>query len=280
MAVEQEFDPVIARLRFGELARRFREAARVELMAADRAMGGYPGKLSKIENGTIGPRPDDVEWMIGNYRLPSLRADEFRALATVARRRSTPAKNVGSSRQYVSLERRASEIRMAYNEIPGLLQTAEYARHALATSPVVAASDVEGLAEERANRGRRVIRQGGPQVWIVLGEDALHRANGGPDVLRPQLEHLREVARLPNVHLRLHLVSDSSGIVTALSNPFTMLRLDQGKVIVYVGSLTRPDYIKVADPYVAAFEQAWQTAASTQRSSEILGARIAELAHR
>ncbi len=280
MAAEQEFDPVIARLQFGELARQFREAAKVELMTADQGMGGYHGKLSKIENGNIAPRPHDVEWMIGSYRVPTLRADEFRALAGIARRRAAPAKNVNTSRQYVSLERRAAEIRMVYNEIPGLLQTAEYAFHALSLSPVVVASDLPGLAQERAKRGRRVIHPDGAAVWIVLGEEAIHRSNGGPEVLRRQLEHLRGVARMPNVHFRLLLRSIVSGIVPALSNPFTLLNLDQGKTIGYVESLTRPDYIKATDPYTAAFEQARQLAASESESAEILERRITELGER
>ncbi|MDQ2585796.1 Scr1 family TA system antitoxin-like transcriptional regulator [Saccharothrix yanglingensis] len=65
-----------------------------------------------------------------------------------------------------------------------LLQTAEFAFAALSTSPVIVASDVLGLAAERAARGRKIVRPGGPGVWVVLGEDALHRSNGGPGILR------------------------------------------------------------------------------------------------
>jgi hypothetical protein len=165
---------------------------------------------------------------------------------------------------------------MVYNEIPGLLQTAEYAFAALSMSPVVAAADVMGLAQERAERGRLVIRPDGPAVWIALGEDALHRSNGGPDVLRRQLEHLRDVTAMPNVRFRVLPRSATSGIVPALSAPFTLLQLEQGKAIAYVESLTRPDYIRATAPYVSAFDQAWNLASSEEESTVILGHRIAD----
>lgn len=276
MVGDDDFDPVIARLQFGELARELREAARVEFGEADRAVGGYLGKLSKIETGSIAPRPQDVDWMIERYGVSSAQAEELRSLATVARRRAKPAKTVYTSRQYVSLERRAAEIRMVYNEIPGLLQTAEYAFTALSMSPVVVAADVAGLAQERAERGHRVIRPDGPAVWIALGEDALHRSNGGPGVLRRQLEHLHDVAGMPNVRFRVLPRSAASGIVPALSCPFTLLQMEPGKTIAYVSSLTRTDYIKATAPYVAAFEQAWNLAASEAESMAILEERITD----
>jgi hypothetical protein len=49
---------------------------------------------------------------------------------------------LGASRQYVSLERRATKIAMVYNEIPGLLQTAEFAYTALSLSPVIVVADM------------------------------------------------------------------------------------------------------------------------------------------
>lgn len=272
---EDEFDPIIARLQTGELARQLREAAKVDFGDADKALGGYSGKLSKIESGTIAPQPPDVDAMIKLYKPSSAKADQLRALATDARRRSAPAKVSGGSRQYVALERRAAEIRMVYNEIPGLLQTREFAQAALSRSLTVAAADVPGLAEERAERGKRIIRPDGPAVWIVLGEDALMREFGGRDVLRRQLEHLRTVTEMSNVRFRV--LPWSAGGVPALSCPFTLLYVDSEKTLAYVASLTRTDYIKATGPYVAAFEQAWKLAPTEEESAAILAGRITDL---
>lgn len=274
---EEDFDPVIARLQFGELARQLREAAEVEYAEAERALGGYPGRLSKIETGLIGPKPSDELWMIARYAPSAETVEKLRTLALVARRRAKPTKTLNVTRQYVSLERRATKIAMVYNEIPGLLQTAEFAFAALSLSPVIVASDLPGFARERAERGARVVRPGGPEVRIALGEDALHRSNGGPEVLRRQLEHLREVAEMPNVRFRALKRSTTNGIVPALSAPFTLLEVES-KTLAYVESVTRSDYIKASAPYVTAFEQAWGLAASEDESAAILDGRIADLA--
>lgn len=278
MTEDEVSDPVIARLQCGELARTLREAAGMEPGKADKELaeaGGYATKLAKIEAGTIAPGSTDVDWMIKRYRPTPSDADELTRLATIARRRAKPVKTGKATQQYVSLERRANAIRMVYNEIPGLLQTREYAYAALSMSPVVVAADVAGLAEERAERGRRIIRPDGPGVWIVLGEDALYRFSGGPAVLRAQHEHLRAVAQMPNVKFRVS--PQAAGNVPALSCPFTLLDVEPNKRLAFVSSLTRPDYIKATDPYVAAFEQAWELAASEDESVAILEGRITDL---
>jgi hypothetical protein len=175
----------------------------------------------------------------------------------------------------VSLERLASKIHMVYNEVPGLLQTEEFATAALSRSLTVAAADVPGMARERAERGKRIIRPGGPDVWIALGEDALGRKFGNRDVLRRQLEHLRDVSRMSNVHLRV-LTLDVGG-VPGLSCPFTLLYVPPKRTLAYVASLTRTDYIKATGPYNAAFDQAWELASSEEESGAILDDRIADL---
>ncbi|WP_156893418.1 helix-turn-helix domain-containing protein [Actinokineospora enzanensis] len=270
-----DVDPVIARLQCGELTRQLREAAGIEPGVADREMGGYASKLSKIESGTIAPQPADIEWMIKRYRPTAAQAAELTRLAVDGRRRARPAKTDVQSRQYVALERRASEIRMVYNEIPGLLQITPYAHAALSRSPVVAAADVLDIAEERAERGRLVIRPDGPDVWVVLGIEALERSSAAPGVLRQQLEHIRSIAELPNVRCRV--IPREVGNVPALSAGFTLLHVEPTWSIVFVAGLTRADYIKATGPYMAAFDQAWNLASPEEETAAILEARITDL---
>lgn len=272
---EEDSEPVIQRLMFGERARQHREAAGVEFGEADARLGGYSGKLSKIENGTIAAKPTDVENMIELYRLSSQEADDFRALAGEARRRSAPERVGGTFRQYVQLERAASEIRMIYNDIPGLLQVKDYAYAQLSRSPIVPSGEVLASAEVREQRGARIIRPDGPDVWIVLGVDALHREVGGRNVLRRQLERLREVAAMPNVRFRV--LPWEVGSIPALSCPFTLLYIKPARTIAYVESLTRAEYIKSTGPYVAAFDSTWQLAVPEAESAAILEAKITDL---
>jgi hypothetical protein len=272
---ERDSEPVIQRLLFGERARQHREAAAIEFGDADKQVGGYLGHLSKIENGIVAPKPQLVEAIINLYDVSLQDADELRGLGLDARRRSAPERVSGNLRQYVQLERSAAEIRMVYNEIPGLLQTREYAYAGLSRSPVVPMGEAFSIADAREERGRRIVRPNGAEMWIAVGADALHREVGGKAVLHAQLERLRQVADMRNVRFRV--IPWSVGSVPALSCPFTLLYIKPARTVAYVEALTRPDYLKNTGPYVAAFDTAWDLAAPENESLAILDDKIANL---
>jgi len=46
-------------------------------------------------------------------------------------------------------------------------------------------------------------RTGGPQLWSILDEGVLHRAIGGPKVMRSQLYRLAEVAEHPRTTIQV-----------------------------------------------------------------------------
>jgi len=272
---ESDVGPVVQRLMFGEAARSLRVAAGVELADADRRLGRYRGRLSKIENGNLAPSPGEVDVMIEMYGVGGREAEELRAMGTEARRRASPERIQGSSRQYAKLEQSAAEIFMVYNEVPGVLQTFDYARAQLSQSPVVAAGEVGGLARGRVDRGERVLRERGPKIELLIGEEAIMREVGGRSVLRDQLSHLRRLADRQNVSIRV--ISFTTGAVAALSVPFTILYLGDDRWIVYIESLTRVDYIKSPTQYRAAFDLAAGVAANEVASKAILDRRISEL---
>ncbi|GAA3856418.1 hypothetical protein GCM10022243_22040 [Saccharothrix violaceirubra] len=213
--------------------------------------------------------------MIRTYLPTAEKADQFRTLARLSRQRSRPRKVVGArDHRYLSLERYASEIRMVYNEIPGLAQTEEYARAALLGSPTIVASTVQAVAAERAERGRNVLHANGPRVWIVLGEDALDRSSGGPEVLRRPLEHLRTLAALPNITLRV--ITRAAGNVAGLSAGFTLPHTDVGLAFAYITEPLKGDYVRAEDDHMTIFENSWACAASEKDSAAILEARISD----
>ena len=50
---------------------------------------------------------------------------------------------------------------------------------------------------------RRITGEDPLQLWAVIGEPALRRCVGGPDVLREQLEYLLKVIELPHVTVQV-----------------------------------------------------------------------------
>jgi Domain of unknown function (DUF5753) len=268
--------PVVQRLVCGEKAREWRLLRHIELVDADARLGKYRGKLSKIETGLLAPKPDETEALIGLYGLTGSDADEFRRLASEARRRSS-SESVGTSNlRYVVLERTAVEIRMAYPEVPGLLQTRDFALASLSRSTGITAAELPKQAAARAERGRRILTQDGPKVLAVIGEEALHYEVGSRDILREQIQWLRELADLPTVSLRVFTFT--TGVSPALKCPFTLLYLSSpARTFAYVETLTKGDYVKTVQPYIDAFDLTWDLAENESATKRILDRRITDL---
>ncbi|MFE9440343.1 helix-turn-helix domain-containing protein [Streptomyces sp. NPDC006602] len=87
--------------------------------------------------------------------------------------------------------------------IPGLFQTADYAR-ALFASPDLDFANVEDALRFRMERQQVMTRDNPPSVHAVIHESALHMRFGGIEVLRGQLLHLIELTRLPNVTIQIY----------------------------------------------------------------------------
>ncbi|MFG2285442.1 Scr1 family TA system antitoxin-like transcriptional regulator [Streptomyces sp. NPDC048595] len=86
--------------------------------------------------------------------------------------------------------------------VPGLLQTAAYARALmLAGNPLAADGHIEGKVRTRLDRAAVLQGSARPAYWAVLHEAVLRVPVGGPCVMAEQLEH---IARL--VHERKILV--------------------------------------------------------------------------
>ncbi|MBA2807823.1 MULTISPECIES: helix-turn-helix domain-containing protein [Streptomyces] len=102
------------------------------------------------------------------------------------------------------LEAGAAVLRMHQSLlIPGLFQTADYAR-ALFTSPKLGFENIEDTLKFRMERQSVLTRENPPSVHAVIHESALHMRFGGTQVLRGQLLRLIELARLPNVTIQVY----------------------------------------------------------------------------
>ncbi|GAA4877288.1 DUF5753 domain-containing protein [Saccharopolyspora cebuensis] len=270
MVDEPDLGPVVQRLILGERLRSLRESStRLGVDDANAEFGWYRGKLSKIEGGTLGITERELSTLLARYGISGPAAAQVRQLGIEARRRAAPERVSDWAKQYVPLERAATEIRMCDSEIPGLLQTRDYARAQLLGSPVVTAADVEPMADARAVRGQRLYRDNAPRVWAVLGEEALLRRVGTPEQMTTQLRHLREVAELPAVSIRV--VPLHAGAYAGLSCPFTLLWIEAARAtIAYVETMTGADYVKTVGTYNLAFERAEAAALSERDTLDLL----------
>lgn len=140
---------------------------------------------------------------------------------------------------YINFE---AEARSVWNYqsllIPGLLQTERYAE-AVIRAGVLDATEttVRSLLEARMERQENLTKEDPLQFWAVVDEAALHRVVGGPDVMREQLSHLREVTRYRSVTFQI--VPFTAGAHPAMPGAFTVMDFPDRNVpdVVHIDSM-------------------------------------------
>lgn len=134
---------------------------------------------------------------------------------------------------YAEMEAKAAYISTYQAQLVyGLLQTEDYARAVLATGMP---DDLEGLLAARMERQRILEQERPPLAWAILDEAVLHRAIGGPEVMRAQLQRLLEFTA--NRWMRIQVLPFAAGEHSSLAGSFNMLRFDDDPDIVYTEDL-------------------------------------------
>lgn len=87
--------------------------------------------------------------------------------------------------------------------VPGLLQTADYARAIFASWRRDSGDAVEVNVAARIDRQRILDGEGPPDLRVLLDESVLYREIGSAAVMYGQLEHLLGMARRPNVSVQV-----------------------------------------------------------------------------
>lgn len=161
--------------------------------------------------------------------------------------------------QHLNIEASAHIFRLYESlVIPGIFQTADYAR-ALFLSGRFAA-DADRMVEQR--RGRAVIldRDPPPDIWVILSQNALDWTVGGPEVHAAQLAHVLALAERSNIGIRV--LPRDVGATAGLDGTFKILTADLGDVAFSesVGGgrlIQQPSEVRV---YLSKFERISQDA--------------------
>jgi hypothetical protein len=176
----------------------------------------------------------DVHWVRGMLDLYDVGGDRWTELVELAREAQQPgwwrAYGLGNN-SYIAFETEASRIRdFTVTYVPGLLQTADYARALMRAVPVRRTTEeLENEVAARVYRQHRLTSADNPlELVAVIDESALHRPVGGSDVLCRQLKHIAELAET----VTLHVLPAAVGAHAALPSGFTILNF---------GDLGEPD---------------------------------------
>ena len=271
--------PALQRLLLGDQLRALRVGRSLSAEDATGQLGWYRAKLGKIESGTMRATTVDIDALLKLYGVRGRPATEVRDLARDARRKTPPARVADFAKQYVALWNSVDEVLMfSADHIPGPFQQVAYARSIIDTSVTVSPAEVDRLAEARAARIARVTMPGGPQIWLVLGEEALLREIGGRHVLHDQLVQVRDLAERPNVTVQI--IPLAAGAHVAVGSRFTLLRFTAANTsFAYVEGLTTADCLRGhhARTYSLAFDRLRGTALTSKESIALLDRRISQL---
>lgn len=221
--------PAVRRRKLGAELRALRAGTGLTSGQAARLLGWHQSKVSRIETGTSGAKPADVERLLDVYAVED---PELRELLVVlagsegngrhhwwhAYRGVLPP----AYRDFISLESGARGMRtLETSVVPGLLQTPDYAR-AVTRAAVdgLEESKLDTLVEVRLAR-QDVLRADPPlELCAVLDEAVLRREVGGPEVMARQLDRLCEAAALPQV--RLQVLPFAAGAHIGITGPFVI----------------------------------------------------------
>jgi transcriptional regulator with XRE-family HTH domain len=226
--------PEVRRRRLAAELRRLRGESALKTAEVARGLGWSPSKVSRYELARTGLRPSDVRDMLTFYGVEPGRQDDLIALAREATERGwwEEYSDVQSD-DHISLvgleDEATSELAWHLEVIPGLLQSERYARRLILNGYSLAPvppSQIDRSVALRLRRQKVLTRNPPLELSAVIDEAVLRRRVGSPQVMREQLQHLIEVADLPNVSLRVLKLAEES---PAMMNSFDVLRFgDQG----------------------------------------------------
>jgi transcriptional regulator with XRE-family HTH domain len=253
-----------------------REKAGFTLEQAAPKLDFSVSKLSRIENAQV---VIDVHWvksMLDVYDVGGVRWGELLDLAREALQpRWWRAYGLGNN-SYIAFETEASRIQIfTLGYVPGLVQTADYARALMRAVPVRrTAEQLENEVAARMYRQQRLASIESPlELAAVIDESALHRPVGGAAVLHAQLEHIAVLAELDTV--TLHVLPTAVGAHAALASGFSILSFgdlgepDMAYIEHTVGALTLDKDGEVARASLA-FERVLSDALDPAESLDLI----------
>ncbi len=257
-------DQPVQRRLVGHALRRHRERLGYTLADAVGIVECDTSKLSRIETGQRGIRPLELRILLTAYGVKAAEQEVLLAAAEPQQARAWPAAYAdvltADSQGYLKLESIASEARIYdANRIPGLFQTASYARAIaeLGAGPP-SVQTLGRLAEAHRARQKAILGKKKPHLHLIIGEHALHRTIGNQQISRAQHLMLAEASATPQVDLQI-LPLDSPAYAAVASGAMEILHFAGSAELGVVRLAITPGFgiYQVSPGHVAAATEAF-----------------------
>ena len=268
--------PATVRARgLGADRRELRDAKKLTTREVAKHLGWSASTVSRTENGMRNISSEDVAALLVLYGVTGKERDR---LLTLARESDQPGwwetQHPGLPSQLTALigfESQATQIvDVELILVPGLLQTAEYAR-AMLNAASVPGLQAETRVATRLGRQALLSRPNPPEYLAIVDESVLRRPVGGKAVMAEQIRHMCRAAERPNVTLQV--IPYDLGAHAGLSGSYVLLEFAKARTIVHLEHkrsslfLDEPDDIA---PFVATVDTLRNVALDPVRSIEFL----------
>jgi len=264
--------------KLGAELRAVREGAGLSGRALAAQLGNWSqAKVSRIENGVVSSTVEDIEAMLDALEVQGEKREQLLALAEEASE-STVSWRVlhkgGMARWQYELDqllRTAARVRhFQPMVVPGLMQTAEYAREVLELTNWTGQKDVDAAVVARLARQQILFEPTCPQYHYLLGEIGLRwRPSDSIPLHRAQLDRIVTVSNLPSVTVQV-LQADSPTAALGLHGfrIYDFADTDE-PTVVFVETISGE--ITISEPdnvgtYIATWDQLTKSALSPEDS--------------
>ncbi|MFE3456002.1 helix-turn-helix domain-containing protein [Nocardiopsis aegyptia] len=279
--------PTLRRRRLARQLLRLREqagltakqtAAQAKKQAPDKSW--FEAKVTRIETRKQRVRDADLQVLLDIYGVtdPGER-EAYRKLAREAGKSGWwfGYRDILGAGTYIDLETEASRVRTyQVQNLPGLLQTEEYARTMIRAGGVTDDDEVDRRVEVQMMRQHILTRSDAPRLWAVIDETAFRKT---PDtVAAGQLRHLIDVQR-PS--LRVQVLPDSVGPHAGMDGSFVILDFPADPSAVYIEQ-TGGSGLLIEDPeqitlYETVLDHVQAAALSVEESRAWMQRRLSQL---
>ncbi|MFI9028679.1 Scr1 family TA system antitoxin-like transcriptional regulator [Streptomyces sp. NPDC053560] len=212
---------------FGALLRFYRERAGLTQEVLGRHIGFSKSQVAMVERGERPPK--------GSFASLSDETLDAQGALLVAATHFRIDHLPRWPAEYAEEEARAAALHTYANHVvPGLLQTEAYARAVFNCNycPPLDDEEVEVQVATRLARQQLFHRKPAPVLSFILELVVLTRPLGGPEVLKGQLQHVLDIARMRNVEIQV--MSSDRQTHAGLAGPMILLETDELRQLAYV----------------------------------------------
>jgi transcriptional regulator with XRE-family HTH domain len=264
-------EALLARRKLGNELQRIREDARLTQAEVGKILWSSGTTVHRMEQGRSQIKGPQIESLLRALKIDDEKLEQrLLQLAGISQDTEHPYERYRESLspevlQFFGYEEVATHIRdLQIVMVPGLLQTADYAREVIRSVQGIE-GDIDGFLSSRKDRQEKIIYRGSPpSLSFIIDEAVLYRPFGAAPVMTEQLLRLQELDRHPKISIRI--VPLSAGASPALRGSFTLLEFAEYPDVLFIEG-PRGD-VNIDEPEASSARRATWTTIEKQYVSQ------------